>query len=80
MVNAYSIYSMDIRPKGFSVIEINGYITDESTKHVKKVLEDEKLRKKMVDHNYKIAKTCYSYSVLHKKLKNLLTECIQCDY
>jgi glycosyltransferase involved in cell wall biosynthesis len=80
MVNAYSIYSMDIRPKGFSVIEINGYITDESTKHVKKVLEDEKLRKKMVDHNYEIAKTCYSYSVLHKKLKNLLTECIQYDY
>ncbi|MBC2696050.1 MAG: glycosyltransferase family 4 protein [Desulfobacteraceae bacterium] len=80
MVNAYSIYSMDIRPKGFSVIEINGYITDKSIKQVEKVLEDEKFRGKMVDHNYEIAKNCYSYSVLHKKLKNLLEECTACEF
>ena len=76
VVNTYSIYSMDIKPKGFSVIEINGYITDKSLRQVKKVLEDEKLREKMVDHNYEIAKIFYSYSVLHKKLKNLVMECI----
>ena len=74
VVNTYSIYSMDIKPKGFSVIEINGYITDKSIRQVKKVLEDEKLRKKMVDYNYEIAKTFYSYSTLHKKLNNLLME------
>ncbi|MEA3416440.1 MAG: glycosyltransferase family 4 protein [Thermodesulfobacteriota bacterium] len=76
MVNTYSIYSMDIKPKGFSVIEINGYITDKAIRQVEKVFKDEKFRKKMVDHNYKIAKTFYSYSVLHKKLKNLITEYI----
>ena len=80
MVNTYSIYAMDIQPKGFSVIEINGYITDKSIKQVEKVLEDEKLRKKMVDHNYEIAKACFSYSVLHKKLKNLLMQCTACDF
>jgi glycosyltransferase involved in cell wall biosynthesis len=80
MVNSYSIYAMDIKPKGFSVIEINGYITDKSIRQVEKVLEDEKFRKKMVDHNYEIARTYYSYSVLHKKLKNLLMECAVCDY
>ena len=80
VVNTYSIYSIDIKPKGFSVIEIDGYITDKSIKQVNKVLENEKLRKKMVDHNYEIAKTCYSYSVLHKKLKNLLIECIICEF
>jgi glycosyltransferase involved in cell wall biosynthesis len=80
VVNTYSIYAMDIQPKGFSVIEINGYITDKSIRQVEKVLEDEKLRKKMVDHNYEIARTCYSYSVLHKKLKNLLMECAVCDF
>ena len=80
VVNTYSIYAMDIQPKGFSVIEINGYITDKSIKQVEKVLEDEKLRKKMVDHNYEIAKACFSYSVLHKKLKNLLMECAVCDF
>ncbi len=80
VVNNYSIYVMDIKPKGFSVIEINGYITDKTIMQVKKILGDEKLREKMVDHNYKIAKICYSYSVLHKKLKNLLMECTACDY
>ncbi|MBU4185440.1 MAG: glycosyltransferase, partial [Proteobacteria bacterium] len=80
VVNTYSIYSIDIKPKGFSVIEIDGYITDKSIKQVNKVLENEKLRKKMVDHNYEIAKTCYSYSVLHKKLKNLLIECVICEF
>ena len=79
MVNTYSIYSMDIKPKGFSIIEINGYITDKAIRQVEKVLEDEKFRKKMVDHNYEIAKTFYSYSVLHKKLKNLIMECIVCE-
>ncbi len=79
MVNTYSIYSMDIKPKGFSTIEINGYITDKAIKEVKNVLADEKFRKKMVDHNYEIAKTFYSYSVLHKKLKNLIMECVACE-
>ncbi len=80
MVNAYSIYSMDIKPKGFSTIEINGYITDKAIMQVEKVLADEELRKKMVDHNYEIAKTFYSYSVLHKKLKSLLMECSICEF
>lgn len=78
VVNTYSIYSMDIKPRGFSAIEIDGYITDKSVNQVNKVLEDAELRKKMVDHNYEIARTCYSYSVLHKQLKSLLLECISC--
>ena len=80
VVNTYSIYSMDIKPKGFSVIEIDGYITDKSIRQVNKILEDEELRKKMVDHNYEIARTCYSYSVLHNKLKTLILECTTCVF
>ena len=80
VVNTYSIYSMDIKPKGFSVIEIDGYITDKSIRQVNKILEDEKLRKKTVDHNYEIARTCYSYSVLHNKLKALILECSTCVF
>ena len=80
VVNSYSIYSMDIKPKGFSAIEINGYITEKSVKHVEKILKDEELRKKMVDHNYEIATTSYSYSVLHNKLKALLVECAACVF
>ena len=72
VVNSYSIYSMDIKPKGFSVIEIDGYVTDEAVRKTRKILRDEVLRKRMVEKNYEIATLHYSYTVLHKKLKSLI--------
>ena len=37
VVNAYSIYTKDIKPKGFSVIEIDGFVTSQAVK-LKKAL------------------------------------------
>jgi glycosyltransferase involved in cell wall biosynthesis len=79
VVNTYSIYTIDIKPKGFSVIEIDGYVTDEAVRKTKKILTDAKLRRKMVSHNYEIAKKFYSYSVLREKLKNLIFDCTACN-
>ena len=79
VVNTYSIYTIDIKPKGFSVIEIDGYVTDEAVRKTKKILTDAKLRRKMVAHNYEIAKKFYSYSVLREKLKNLIFDCTACN-
>jgi glycosyltransferase involved in cell wall biosynthesis len=79
VVNAYSIYSMDIKPKGFSVIEIDGYVSQEAVRKAKKVLTDPKFRRKMVTHNYETAKKYFSYSVLQKKLKNLISDCTGCN-
>jgi glycosyltransferase involved in cell wall biosynthesis len=78
VVNTYSIYTMDIKPKGFSVIEIDGYVSDEAVRKTRKVLTDPEYRSKMVRHNYETAKKYYSYSVLHSKLKNLISDCIGC--
>jgi len=78
VVNTYSIYTMDIKPKGFSVIEIDGYVTDEAVRKTRKVLTDEDLRHHMVAHNYETAKKYFSYSVLRKKLKNLISDCTGC--
>ena len=76
VVNSYSIYSQDIKPKGFSVIEIDGYVTDAAVRKALKVLKDPKLAERMVSNNYEIAKFCYSYSVLHHKLTTLLQDAI----
>ncbi|RZB35184.1 MAG: hypothetical protein SRB1_00952 [Desulfobacteraceae bacterium Eth-SRB1] len=78
VVNSYSIYTIDIKPKGFSVIELDGYVTERALNLTKKVLTDKKLRQKMVDHNYEIARCNYSYSILHQKLKNIILEHIAC--
>ncbi|MBW2485986.1 MAG: glycosyltransferase family 4 protein [Deltaproteobacteria bacterium] len=79
VVNTYSIYTIDIKPKGFSVIEIDGYVTDEAVRKTRKVLTNPDLRKKMVTHNYQTAKKYYSYTVLAKKLGHLLADCTGCQ-
>ncbi|MCF8068921.1 MAG: glycosyltransferase family 4 protein [Desulfobacterales bacterium] len=78
VVNTYAIYTMDIKPKGFKVIELDGYVTYESIEKTKKVLTDADYRRKMVDTNYEIARTYYSYKTLQQKLKNLLMDCMGC--
>ncbi len=74
VVNNYSIYSSDIKPKGFMVIEIDGYVSDEAVRKTEKVLDEPELRHKMVTKNYEIATKHFSYSVLRRKLKHLITE------
>ncbi len=78
VVNTYSIYAVDIKPKGFSVIEIDGYVTTEAVQNTLKVLENSKLRERLVNHNYEIASKYYSYKVLFKELSNLIVKCTGC--
>lgn len=78
VVNTYSIYSIDIKPKGFNVIEMDGYVTEEAVKQTKKILKNRKLREKMVNTNYEIGRHYYSYDVLHQKIKGLLADCFTC--
>ena len=74
VVNNYSIYAIDIKPKGFSVIEIDGYISETAISQTKEILKNHKLCNEMVEHNYEIAERYFSYSVLRRKLVNLLTD------
>ncbi len=78
LVNNYSIYATDIRPKGFSVIEIDGYVTRSAVKLAKKILRDEDFRDKMVNHNYSIALKNFSYRVLRHKIKALIADRFPC--
>ena len=68
LVNNYSVYATDIRPRGFWNIEIDDYITKETVNLTRKILNDDVLRAEMVDHNYEMARRHYSYSILRDKL------------
>jgi glycosyltransferase involved in cell wall biosynthesis len=72
VVNTYSIYLKDIKPKGFKVIEIDGYVTDTAVEQTKQVLDNPELRQEMVDHDYALAKKYFSYTVLHQNLRNYM--------
>ena len=79
IVNNYSIYSYDIQPKGFDVIEIDGYVSEEAIRQTREVLENPQRRQAMVDKNYEIAKRFFSYRVLQQKLKHLVSDGIACN-
>jgi glycosyltransferase involved in cell wall biosynthesis len=69
VVNNYSIYHKDIKPKGFQVIEIDGYVTEAAVQQTNRVLNDQRMCKRMVDHNYELGRQFFSYEVLHTQLK-----------
>jgi mannosylglucosylglycerate synthase len=74
-INNYTIYSIDIKPKGFQAVEFNGFITDETIKHVQKILGDPKSVDEMTEHNYELGKQFYSFTVLERQLQVLLHAC-----
>ncbi len=73
LVNRYSIFIADIEPRGFEVISMNGYMTREVIGQVQRVIADTEFRQRMVDHNYEQGKAFFSYSVLRRKLRALIT-------
>ena len=74
VVNTYSIYEMDIKPKGFQAIEFNGFITEDCVREARRVLEDGAWVQEMVETNYHIARRHYSYSILQHHFQALITE------
>ena len=73
LVNRYSIFVTDIEPMGFRVITMNGYLTRDVVTQVRRVMEDPVYREEMVNHNYELGKRFFSYSVLRRKLRALIT-------
>ena len=74
-VNNYTIYSIDIKPKGFRTVEFNGFVTEETIKHVRKILKDREFVKEMTEHNYNLGKQYYSFTILERQLQVLLHSC-----
>ena len=74
VVNRYSIYTKDIKPKGFRAVELDGYVTHAAVKETEEILEDANLCEQIVAHNYEIGTRFFSYSVLRRLLKGYIAE------
>jgi len=72
VVNNYSIYSTDIRPKGFHVIEFDDYVTDETVERTIDLLDHPERAKNWAEKNFQLAQIYYSYEVLATKLRILI--------
>lgn len=75
LVNNYTIYSFDIKPKGFRAIEIDDYVSEKTVEHALAVLKNEKLGSEMAEHNYELANRFFSFEVLQKSLQMMLMSC-----
>jgi len=75
LVNNYSIFAIDIKPKGFRVIEFDGLVTDETVRQVRRVLENPQLANEMSEQNYNLARRHYSFTMLERRMQTLLMEC-----
>jgi hypothetical protein len=73
LVNRYSVYIVDIEPKGFDVIAIDGFLTETAVKQVEVVLKDPDRRRAMVERNFELGKKYFSYGSLKRGLSSLLT-------
>lgn len=73
LINNYSIYATDIKPKGFRLIEMDNFISSRTIEFTEKVISDKELAKEMADINYALGLRYYSYSVLRNQLKAVLT-------
>ncbi len=74
VVNTYSIYEVDIKPKGFEAIEFDGFITEKCIDYARRVLEDGATVQEMTEKNYHIARRHYSYRILERHFHSLITE------
>jgi glycosyltransferase involved in cell wall biosynthesis len=75
MVNNYSIYQYDIRPKGFRTIEMEEYVSARVVRQARDVLENPELGVAMTEHNYRLAERFFSYGVLRQNLQTMLVAC-----
>lgn len=73
VMSAYEIYRIDIKPKGFKVVEFGDYITNETVAATRQVLTDAALVEEMVEENYRIAQRHYSYTNLEKLLAAIIS-------
>ena len=73
VVNTYSTYRTDIKPKGFQAIEFDGFITEKTLRETREILSDPEKQRGMVERNYELGLRFYSFAVLHRKLATLFS-------
>jgi mannosylglucosylglycerate synthase len=75
VVNNYTVYNYDIKPKGFKTVEMDGYVNADTIRSAQAILDNPAAREAMVDHNRELAKHHFSYRVLRQKLRTLMIDC-----
>ena len=75
LVNNYSTYEVDIRPRGFRVVWLDGFISEEALVLARRLLDDPAEAAAWATRNYELAARHFSFTVLRRHLEDLLLDC-----
>jgi glycosyltransferase involved in cell wall biosynthesis len=76
LVNNYSIYEVDIKPKGFHTVWFDGFISAGTVTAVQYALKNPDLTREWTELNYQLARRYFSYTVLEHRLRSLVEDCL----
>ncbi len=76
LVNNYSIYEVDIKPKGFHAVRFDGFISKETLEKVRHLLDNPTQAEEWAEENYQLAKRHFSFTVLERRLQAILADCL----
>lgn len=69
VVNRYPIYELDIRPKGFRCLEMDGYITTALVRETNELMDDRERSRAWADENYAIGLRHFSHQAVRDGLR-----------
>lgn len=74
IVHRYAAYLSDIKPTGVKAVEFYHDLTDEVLEETRRMIDDEKFRKDMTDHNYEVGLNHFSFKVLRSTIEEALSK------
>jgi glycosyltransferase involved in cell wall biosynthesis len=74
VVSTYDIYRLDIKPKGFQVVEFDEYVSKQAVDQARELLLHPDRVAEIVEHNYAVASQHFSYANLEKLLVAMINE------
>ncbi|KAA0284475.1 MAG: glycosyltransferase [Chloroflexi bacterium] len=76
LVNNYSIYEVDIKPKGFHTLWFDGFISTSTLTATRHALKHPGQSQEWAETNYQLAKRYFSYTVLERRLESIVADCL----
>jgi len=74
ILTPYEVYEKDIKPLGFSTIEISEKIGNSSIRKIESLINSPDRKKAMVEKNFALGEKFLSYNWVEKELKEILSE------
>jgi glycosyltransferase involved in cell wall biosynthesis len=76
LVNNYSIYEVDIKPKGFRTVWLDGYVSKNALEATRRILQNPDQAAEWAETNYQLAKRYFSFTVLERRLESIIADCL----